>query len=435
MLIFACAVLLPLIGSAVLVGKTPEASSLDLERFITQRDLWELSPTAVSERSQSKFRQGRCKTELMYANRGDNAFKFLGSPIAECVVRLHEGQLKNFYILLRYTKKPSEAKKIRATHSAAAAALSLLCNGPGKPQDFSWARGQKIAIQQWKTSAARVRLYTNDGLPYGYVSVLVERGDLPERGMAERLRATVRHLPEKIVDGSSVCLAVPMRHQLRGIGACWSATLGRQFAYLGSEIEPQMAAQMSVPNEGKQLQAWASNLGVVVNTYHFFGTHDAGHNAVNLLMKYNQAAIHGGAPPIKYEETARRIVFLDGFRQMDPRLLEAIPPGKRDRDKYAQFRQMVTTFIDQSVPLSWTVTRWTSKDGKHGGRHRRMIVGYDASRDLIYYSDPWGFNGERQPMPMRAAFAMTLWTQAICPQSRSKANSGGSSTPTLSGKP
>lgn len=416
-LIVTCAVLLSLAGSVVATGKTPQAGSLDLESFLTERDLWHLSPTAISERSQSKFRQGLCKTEWMYANRGDNAFKFLGEPIDECVVRLDGGTPKNLYILLRYTKNASDADKIKNAHSAAAAALSRLGHGQGHAKEFSWSKGQRIAIREWKTSAARVRLYTNDGLPFGYVSVLVERADLPERDMLDRLRATAKHLPRKIVDGSSVCLAVPMRHQLRGIGACWSATLGRQFAYLGSEIEPQMAAQMTIPHEESQLRAWAPKLGVVVKSFHFFETHDAGRNAVDLLMKYNQVAAHRGAPPIKYSETAKTITFVDGFRQMDTRVLSEIPPGKHDRDKYAEFRKMVTTFIDQSVPLSWTVTRWSSKDGKGGGRHRRMIVGYDAHRELIYYSDPWGFDADRQPMPMRAAFAMTLWAQAIYPHS------------------
>jgi hypothetical protein len=412
-----CAVFLSLAGRAMPADKAPKTVSLDLESFLTERDPWHLSPTEFRERSQSKFRQGLCKTELMYANRGDNAFTFLGSPIEECVVRLDAATLKNLYILLRYTRHASDADKIKTAHSTAAAALSRLCHGPGHAQEFSWSKGEKIAIRQWKTSAARVRLYASDGVPFGYVSVLVERADLPEREMLDRLRATVKHLPRKIVDGSSVCLAVPMRHQLRGIGACWSATLGRQFAYLGSEIEPQMAAQMTVPHEESQLRAWESKLGVVVKSFHFFETHDAGRNAVNLLMKYNQLAAHRGDPPIKYTETAKTITFVDGFQHMDARVLKNIPPGKHDHEKYAEFRKMVTTFIDRSVPLSWTVTRWSSKDGKGGGRHRRMIVGYDADRDLIYYSDPWGFDSDRHSMPMRAAFAMTLWTQAIYPHS------------------
>ena len=60
----------------------------------------------------------------MYANRGDNAFEFVGVPIEECVVRLHEGKLKNFYVLLHYTKDSHEAKNIRAEYSKAKAALS-----------------------------------------------------------------------------------------------------------------------------------------------------------------------------------------------------------------------------------------------------------------------------------------------------------------------
>jgi hypothetical protein len=421
-LIFAVAVLLSLAGSAAAFGKEPPASLLNLESFITEQKLWNLSSDAICERSQSKFRQGMCKTELMYANRGDDAFKFLGLPIEECVIRLDGNKLKNLYLLLRYAKDAHEAGKIKAAHSAAKDALSILCGEPGKPHEFSWTKDQKISIWRWKTPAARIYLYTNEGLPHGYVSVLIERGDLPERNMEERLRVSAKDLPEKIVDGSSVWLAVPMRHQLREIGACWSATLARQLAYLGSEIEPQMAAQMTVPHEEAQLRSLGPRLGFYAKVYEFFNEQDACRNSVNLLMRYNQAASAHNAPPIKYKETETSIVFAEGFTLMDNSLLKTIPLDKQDHEKYAQFRKIVTTFIDQSVPLSWTVTRWSSKNGKDSGRHRRMIVGYDAKRDLLYFSDPWGFNTEKESMPMRAAFSMTIWLQAICPKSLPKAD-------------
>ena len=86
------------------------------------------------------------KAELMYANRGDNAFEFAGVPIEECVVRLHEGKLKNFYVLLHYTKDKQEAKNIRAEYSKAKAALSEICRESGRSHEFSWPSGEKIAI-------------------------------------------------------------------------------------------------------------------------------------------------------------------------------------------------------------------------------------------------------------------------------------------------
>jgi hypothetical protein len=404
-------------GSASAIEKKTPVNSLDFEKFITERDLWSLKPDELVERSREKLQQGMYKAELMYANRGDNAFEFAGVPIEECVIRLHEGKLKNFYVLLHYTKDRQEAKNIKADYSKAKAALSEICRESGRPHEFSWPSGEKIAIEEWKTPAARVRLYTNEGLPFGYVSALVERGDLPDRDMEERLRVSAKHLPEKIVEGSGVCLAVPMRHQLRGIGACWSSTLCRQLAYLGSEIEPQMAAQMTAPKEGKELPLVGEKLGFRVKAYEFFGEKEACHNAVHLLFAYNDLAASHNVPRIEYKETSTSILFYETFTKMEPRVCKAVPLDKRDHEKYAEFRKVIMASIDHSISLSWTVTRWSSKDGHGGGRHRRMIVGYDAERDQVFFSDPWGFKMEKEIMPMRAAFAMTIWMQAIYPAS------------------
>jgi hypothetical protein len=416
-LIFAVSMFPAFVGHASALEKKSEVNAIDFEQFIADRDLWRLKPEEIVARSNEKLHQGMYKDELMYANRGDNAFEFVGVPVEECVVRLHEGKLKNFYVLLHYTKDRQEAKTIRAEYAKAKAALSEICRESGRPHEFSWPSGEKIDIWEWKTDAARVRLSTNEGLPFGYVSALVERGDLPDRDMEERLRVSAKHLPEKIVDGSGVCLAVPMRHQLRGIGACWSATLSRQLAYFGSEIEPQMAAQMTAPKEGKELHLVGEKLGFHVKAFEFFGEKEACHNAVHLLFAYNDLAASHNVPRIEYKETPTSILFYEAFTKMEPQVFKAIPLDKRDHEKYAEFRNVIMAYIDHSIPLSWTVTRWSSKDGKDGGRHRRMIVGYDAQRELVFFSDPWGFKMEKEIMPMRAAFAMTIWMQAIYPAS------------------
>ena len=415
--IFAVSLLMTFAGNASAIEKTSHVDAILFEQFITDRDLWHLRPDELVERSHDKLHQGMYKAELMYANRGDNAFEFLGVPIEECVVRLHEGKLKNFYVLLHYTKDSHEAKNIRAEYSKAKAAMSHICRESGRSHEFSWPSHEKIAIGEWKTPAARVRLYTNEGLPFGYVSALVERADLPDRNMEERLHVSAKHLPEKIVDGSSVCLAVPMRHQLRGIGACWSSTLCRQLAYLGSEIEPQMAAQMTAPKEERELHLVGEKLGFHVKAFHFFEEKKACHNAVHLLHAYNDLAASHNVPRIEYKETSTQILFYEAFTKMEPHLFKSIPLDKHDHEKYEEFRKVIMAYIDHSIPLSWTVTRWSSKDGKDGGRHRRMIVGYDADRHLVFFSDPWGFKKEKEIMPMRAAMAMTIWMQAIYPAS------------------
>jgi hypothetical protein len=192
-------------------------------------------------------------------------------------------------------------------------------------------------------------------------------------------------------------------------------------AYLGSEIEPQMAAQMTAPKEGRELPLVGEKLGFRVKAFEFESEKNACHSAVHVLLAYNDLAASHHVPRIEYKETSTSILFYEAFTKMEPHVFKAIPLDKQGHEKYEEFRKVILSYIDRSIPLSWTVTRWSSKDGKGGGRHRRMIVGYDAKRELVYFSDPWGFQKEKEIMPMRAAFAMTIWMQAIYPASMHRA--------------
>lgn len=386
----------------------------DLTPITVNPSLWQASPSALIKQSNGELKQGLCKSELMYANRGQDAIRFLGSTIEECVVRLEGQKARNVYVLLRYAKNEEQLPQLKTAIAQAEELLSRQCRTPGKRLTFTFANGREVSIRQWQTPAARIYLHWNDTLPATYLSALVERVDLPEREMRERLSVSGVRLPAH-EGGKGRVLAVPMRHQLRGLGACESATLTRQLAYLGSEVEPQMLSQMLSRDEARQLDLMGKELGFYRKIYHLYPSGDARRNAADLLMRYNALAGSRGLAPIKYEETATTIGYGDQFARMNVALLKEIPPV--DGTKYAQFRKIVTAAIDQGVPVSWTVVRSSPKNGKGGGKHRRLIIGYDADQDLVCFSDTWGFTAEQRTMPFRAAFAMTVWMQALCPDS------------------
>ncbi len=51
-----------------------------------------------------------------------------------------------------------------------------------------------------------------------------------------------------------------------------------------------------------------------------------------------------------------------------------------------------------------------------GGGHLRLIIGYDATKNILYYSDSWGPGHELKEMPIDQAFAGTLAVFVIEPQ-------------------
>lgn len=412
----ACVLLLTAAYTAGAAKEAKRRPPIDLMPFAVNASAWQVAPSALIQRSNGELKQGLCKSELMYANRGQDAFTFLGSKVEECVVRLEGQKSKNLYILLRYAKDEEQPDQIKTAFSQAQELLNQQCRKTGKRLTFAFANGREVSIRQWETPAARIYLYCNETAPAAYLSALVERADLPERDMKQRLSVSRSSLPAQD-GGNGQILAVPMRHQLRGLGGgCTYATLARQLAYLGSESEPQMIWQMIGDEEEKQLELMGKELGFYVKTYSLFTAAAARRNAADLLTKYNALAGARGAAIIKCQETATAIIHGDHFAEMNVALLKEIPPS--DEAKYSQFRKIVVAAIDHGIPISWTVVGSSPKSGSKGtGKHRRLIIGYDTSQDLVYFSDSWGFNADCRPMPFRGAFAMTVWMQAVCPSS------------------
>jgi hypothetical protein len=410
--ILALVLAISLISTASSAKRKPKpVDPFDLTPHLYSRDRWKVSPAAMMAFSQGQLKQGRYKYALMYADRGSHSVVFLGSPIVECVVRLDAQNLKNMYLLLGYAKhKQEDGDRMKALFAATQETLTKEFGSASREKDYLFANGRGFSIHTWHAPAARIRLYCDKNDPPSYVSVLLERPDLPDRDMNTRLRTTVTVFPHTEA-GKGRVLAVPMFHQLPGLGACDFTTTARQFAYLGSEIEPMMAAQMGE----RWFDAMGKRLSFHVETHRFFRlSTDARKNSADLLEKYNQLAVRYGAAPIKYRETDEVIGYGDNFMHMKASILKDIPPSDRDKEKYQQFRNFVIESIDQCLPVSWTVVRSYHKEGG-GGKHRRMIIGYDPGRDSISFSDPWGFNADQREMPFRAAFAMTVWVRTIFP--------------------
>ena len=66
--------------------------------------------------------------------------------------------------------------------------------------------------------------------------------------------------------------------------------------------------------------------------------------------------------------------------------------------------------IDQGIPVCWSVYLGMVKEQKQrlpSGGHLRLIIGYDANRNRIYYSDSWGAGHEKKEMAWEDAWAIT----------------------------
>jgi hypothetical protein len=394
-------------------------SKLDLADFLSTPTLWDLSPSDYIERSGEGLARGTFTDELVSGYiKNHDMITFSRQRLAECVFRLENNKLKNIYLLFDYSESEKDLERIAATHASLQTEIAADLRSPGTPLNFTFPDKRTIQITEWNGSAARIRLYCNAQSSDGaYCSALIERLDVPDTDMTQRLSAKKgyfdAHFSAAAADAADRIVDIPMRHQLPGIGACWSATLTRQMDFLGSEIEPQMMAQMVQGNEDKLLQETGVKLGIYAKRYSFFTKQAARENAVSLLKEYNALAAAAGADAINYRDDGRKLVYGDNFINMDNSVLAQIAIA--DAEKYALFRDVVIAAINHGLPVGWEVQRWAPLVNIKAPGHRRMIVGYDLKRDQLVFSDSWGLKYERRTMSFRAGYAMTVRLEIICP--------------------
>lgn len=94
---------------------------------------------------------------------------------------------------------------------------------------------------------------------------------------------------------------------------------------------------------------------------------------------------------------------------------------KRRQNRYDHFNRKVKEYVDQGIPLCWTLFLGMFKEGEMPqsfGGHMRLIVGYnfsDPEVPKIIYTDSWGEGHGRKEMRADEAYCMTTGLYAMVP--------------------
>lgn len=102
----------------------------------------------------------------------------------------------------------------------------------------------------------------------------------------------------------------------------------------------------------------------------------------------------------------------DAFREM-----------KRGQTTYAHFERKIKEYVDQGIPLCWTLYLGMFKEEgipQTFGGHMRLIIGYNfdspnTEDHKIYYTDSWGEGHEKKSMRADEAFCMTMAMYSMVP--------------------
>jgi hypothetical protein len=131
----------------------------------------------------------------------------------------------------------------------------------------------------------------------------------------------------------------------------------------------------------------------------------------SFLRKYNTVAKKLDK---KVLDTDNYIYFFGG---LDPVVLREVN-GKGQT--YERFMKAVKENIDKGVPVMWALQLGLfpengEKARQSGGGHMRLIIGYNAGKDEIIFSDSWGAGHEKKRMAAPDASAATMGLYLLQP--------------------
>ncbi|MDB4305873.1 C39 family peptidase, partial [Akkermansiaceae bacterium] len=91
---------------------------------------------------------------------------------------------------------------------------------------------------------------------------------------------------------------------------------------------------------------------------------------------------------------------------------------KKDQAKYRFFKDKIESFVDEGVPICWTLYLGMFPEKglpQSFGGHMRLIVGYNEEKEEILYTDSWGEGHGMKRMSMVEAWCMTMGVYAMVP--------------------
>ena len=204
-------------------------------------------------------------------------------------------------------------------------------------------------------------------------------------------------------------------------GYCAVATASRVFNYYGVPADQHEMAQVSgnaAGGGGTNPDEMEEAMKKISGKYktRFVTLLDLDYSSrsyQSFMRKYNSAAKKLGK---KVLDTDNFIYFMGG---LDPDVLRAVNGQGTNYDK---FMGIVRDNIDKGVPVMWALQLGLfpengEKAKQAGGGHMRLIIGYNAEKKEIIFSDSWGAGHEKKRMAAPDASAATMGLYLLQPAS------------------
>lgn len=202
-------------------------------------------------------------------------------------------------------------------------------------------------------------------------------------------------------------------------GYCAVATASRVFNYYGVPVDQHEMAQVSGNEAGgggtnpdEMEDAMKKISGKYKTKFQTLLDFDySSRKYQSFMRKYNTAA----------KKLGERVLDTDNFIYamggLDPAVLLAV---NGQGPTFEKFMGIVRDNIDRGVPLMWALQLGMfpengEKAKQSGGGHMRLIIGYNAKKNEIIFSDSWGDGHEKKRMAAPDASAATMGLYLLQP--------------------
>lgn len=349
-------------------------------------------------------------------------FTLLGQDVGEIVVRSLDGEKVQEASIFIYNRgddgilRRSEYEELMQTwKSALDAKLKVRPEernkaGAVKVDGWFWQKGRIAFLLEGSVNAKESRVEFIR-LRMGFANELGEKKETKRRG----------DLDENVVkkkNGDVLVSNVPMVDQ-GDKGYCVVASVERMARYYGLDVDQHELAQLANTDErGTYPDAMEKAFKRLTGKIHVrtLRLMDYDYKQTERDFKsYQKLAKKKGAKTFNVDLDTQYIIAQGFWAQLDPEVFKQV---KMKQTKYDFFKNKTKEFIDQGVPICWTLYLGMFKEGEmpqSRGGHMRLIVGYNSTKEEILYTDSWGEGHELKRMPASEAWCMTTGMYAMVP--------------------
>ena len=305
-----------------------------------------------------------------------------------------------------------DKKEFESQVKAAQAALDSICGVKGKKKAVAANEsGVKLRawVWEWENGAAMLEAHSTGRGKKDFEAEFIrlrmakemsglERGSASDAGSRRELAANVKRTDE----GDVWIDNIPMVDQGEK-GYCLPATVARVFSYYGMDgVDMHAMASMcdTIAGGGTTITGMLEALEKIGSRFHVrvMTIKDKGKKPgpEEIVEAYNRLAKRKGKPLSNgFIGVADRDID-HALSIFDQEILEESFPVKKAAMK--KWFRPVYKSIDAGLPILWGIPG-----------HMRLIIGYNESKGIIYYSDTWGAGHEKKKMSALNAYMITLY--------------------------